>query len=101
MLTVTESPECTASGTGWDACGRVSTQAWYCVLPEPETVCCVPAWIRSRVLTPPMPTHAASAPAGESGVNLGTVQVPLTAVNVPPVAEQPDQFCEGPCAPRG
>ena len=27
-----------------------------------------------------------SAPAGESGVNWGTVQVPLTAVKVPPVA---------------
>ena len=85
--TLTESPGLMVSGTGWDVCGSVSTHAWYWVEPEPETVCCVPAWMRSRLVTPPMPTQAASAPADESGVNWGTVHMPLTPLKVPPVAE--------------
>ena len=59
---VTESPGCTDSGTGREARGSISIQASYWVLPEPVTLCCVPAWIRSRERTPPMPTQAASTP---------------------------------------
>src|SRR4051794_26889897 len=92
--TLTESPAWTRNGTGREAPGSISTHAWYCVRPLPLTVCWVPAWIRSRVLTPPMPTHAASIPKFVSLVKSGMVQVPDTAVNEPPVAAYPDQLCE-------
>src|SRR5215471_10519360 len=94
MSTVTESPPCTCNGTGREARGSISIQASYCVRPWPDTICCVPAWIRSRLRTPPIPTHAASIPPGLSALNCGTVHVPVTWVNVPPVAAYPDQLCE-------
>src|SRR5436853_7314555 len=81
-----ESPACTDRGTGRDARGSISIHASYCVRPAPLTVCCVPAWIRSRLRTPPVPTQAASIPNDVSVVNCGTDQVPLTDVKLPPVA---------------
>ena len=45
----------------------------------------VPAWMRSRLRTPPMPTQVASVPAVAPSV-AGTVQVPVTDVKLPPLA---------------
>jgi hypothetical protein len=48
---------------------------------------CVPAWIKSRLLTPPMPTQVAPTPAVVlEDEGWGTLQVPLTPVKVPDVA---------------
>ena len=91
-VTVTESPGFTASCTCRDEAGSISIHASYCTSP-PLTVACVPAWMRSRVSMPPMPTHVASAPATEADT-LGTIHVPVTEVYVPPLAAYPDQFDE-------
>ena len=53
--------------------------------PLPSTIAWVPAWMRSLLESPPMPTHVASAPV-EVDATVGTVQVALTDVNAPPVA---------------
>src|SRR5919197_5870954 len=82
--TVIESPGVTASGTCCEAAGSISIQAWYCDWPLPEPTSWVPAWIRSRLLTPPMPTQVAPTPGAPVGDGWGTVHVPLTAVYVCP-----------------
>src|SRR5256885_16323835 len=92
IATVTESPGLTLSEICRDDAGSISIHASYCTSP-PCTVACVPAWMRSRVSMPPTPTHVASAPVVVAET-AGTVHVPLTAVNVPPVASYPDQFDE-------
>src|SRR6266545_2133177 len=84
-VTVTESPARTWRGTRRVDCGNVSVHASYSTTPDPVTVACVPAWMRSLALTPPMPTQVASAPAVVVET-CGTVQVPVTDVYVPPVA---------------
>src|SRR3982074_881601 len=73
--TVTVSPGATVSGTGCDACGSVSIHASYWTTPL-STKACVPAWTRSVVVAPPMPTHVASALV-PVGATVGTVHVPL------------------------
>src|SRR5579862_5946946 len=85
--TDTESPAWTPSGTGWENCGSISIQASYSCRPELRMVSSVPAWMRSRLRSPPMPTQAASAPTPEpEPLTCGTVHVALTAVKVPPLA---------------
>src|SRR5439155_14698497 len=79
--TVTESPACTARGTVRETCGSVSIQALYWTRPDPSIASSVPAWIRSRVLSPPIPTQAASAAPVVEAEGCGTVQVPVTEVN--------------------
>ena len=44
------------------------------------TVASVPAWMRSRERTPPIPTQVASAPLALAALTVGTIQVPETAV---------------------
>ncbi len=54
-----------------------------------------PAWIRevSLLLAPSTPTHSATwSFGGVPAVTLGTVKVPFTTVNGPPVVEYPDQL---------
>src|SRR6266850_7260935 len=92
IVTVTESPAATASDTVRDDSGSISVHASYVTLP-PETVACVPAWIRSVPVTPPMPTHVASAPVVVAPT-WGTIHVPLTEVYVPPFATYPDQLLD-------
>src|SRR4051812_20926897 len=88
--TVTESPGFTLSDTGFDDAGSISIHASYTPSPLlPEA--CVPAWMRSLVVIPPMPTQVASAPLVVVAT-VGTVHVPVTEVKLPPVAEYPDQF---------
>src|SRR6185312_8141603 len=87
-----ESPGETPTGTCVVGCGKTSYQAWYAGAPEPLITAWVPTWIRSRVFTPPMPTHVASACVPLALTTVGTVHVPLTAVKVPPVASYPDQL---------
>ena len=53
-------------------------------MPSGPTVASVPAWIRSVVFAPPMPTHVASIPA-TLGSGFATTHVPVTDVTVPPV----------------
>ena len=53
-------------------------------MPSGSTVASVPAWIRSVVFAPPMPTHVASIPA-TLGSGFATTHVPVTDVTVPPV----------------
>ena len=55
IVTVTESPGLTTSGTCWDAWGRVSIQAWLQRLPDPGLIQGT-GLDRSRLVTPPMPT---------------------------------------------
>ena len=64
-------------------------------MPSPFTVASVPAWMRSVVFAPPMPTHVASIPA-TFGSGFPMTHVPDTDVTVPPVATYPDQFRELP-----
>ena len=81
---VTESPGFTESETVREDCGSISTHASYVTEPPP-TLACVPAWIRSRLLRPPIPTHVASAPV-EVAETCGTTHVAVTAVKLPPFA---------------
>ena len=85
IVTVTESPAVTESGTGREAAGSISIHDEYATVPLPSTIACVPAWIRSLLVSPPIPTHVASAPE-DVGDTVGTVHVPVTEVNVPPLA---------------
>ena len=85
MSTVTVSPGRTVSGTVSAAWGSVSIQAEY-LTAAAVTVSSVPAWIRSRLSTPPIPTQAALTPAALSAPGWGTVQVPCTSVKGPPAS---------------
>src|SRR5439155_19383415 len=93
IVTVTESPALTVSGTLREDCGSISIHEEYSTAPLPSTIACVPAWMRSLLVSPPIPTHVASAPldVAETG---GTTQVAVTDVNVPPFAAYPDQLLE-------
>src|ERR1700737_1927343 len=95
MDTVTESPGTTANGTWREAWGSNSIHAWNWDCPLPVETSCVPAWIRSWLLTPPMPTQVAPTPGAPFGASWGTVHVPVTPVyGWLPVAAYPDQLCE-------
>src|SRR5438477_11450872 len=92
MDTVTESPALMESGTSRDDWGSISIHDVY-TTPLPSTIAWVPAWMRSRLESPPIPTHVASAPL-EFSETVGTVHVAVTEVNVPPLAAYPDQLLE-------
>jgi hypothetical protein len=84
--TVTESPGATARGTCCDGWGSISIHAWNSACPPPGVASCVPAWIRSRLVTPPMSTYVAPIPLPPATFGCGTVQVPVTLVYGPAVA---------------
>src|SRR5438270_503309 len=90
--TLTASPGRTANGTWCGLSGSVSIQASYRTWPDPETISSVPAWMRSRLLSPPIPTQTALSPAALVVAGWGTVHVPDTAVKLPPLAAYPAQF---------
>src|ERR1700737_3976131 len=71
MDTVTESPGTTANGTWREAWGSNSIHAWNWDCPLPVETSCVPAWIRSWLLPPPIPTHGAPPPAAPCGGSCG------------------------------
>jgi hypothetical protein len=85
IVTVTESPALTVSGTFREDCGSISSHAEYSTVPLPSTIACVPAWRRSLLVSPPIPTQVASAPL-EVADTVGTVQVAVTDVKFPPLA---------------
>ncbi len=84
--TVSESPAVTVSGTCTDGRGSVSTQAVYSTRPNPSLTSWVPAGIRSRLSTPPMPTQVALLVGLPVTTGLATVHVAVTPVKTPLVA---------------
>src|SRR5258708_9193987 len=95
IATLTVSPPFTDSAIERVDWGKTSVHASYETVPSPFTVASVPAWMRSVVFAPPMPTHVASIP-GTLGSGFATTHVPVTDVTVPPVATYPDQFRDVP-----
>src|SRR6266700_7023228 len=85
IVSVFDAPATTESGTLRDDCGSISIHEEYSTVPLPSTIACVPAWRRSLLVSPPIPTHVASAPL-EVAETVGTVQVAVTDVKVPPFA---------------
>ncbi len=97
-VTVTLSPAFTVTVVmSVSAAGRISHQA--CRSKsfglEGSLYSSTPAWMSevSVLLAPSTPTHSATwSYGGVPGATLGTVKVPFTTVNGPPVVEYPDQF---------
>lgn len=99
ILTVTESPKLTFSGTVTDASGKSSYQADSLIPPAPSGPQFTPAWIIDDVSQPPSPTHSAimAEPLDVQAIEDGILNVPEIAVK--PYGAlfantYPAQFCD-------
>src|SRR5438552_18859313 len=88
MDTVTESPALMESGTSRDDWGSISIHDVY-TTPLPSTIAWVPAWMRSRLDSPPLPTHVASAPL-QFSATVVTAHVAVPHDDSTPIAARTD-----------